>query len=617
MKKPLTLLALTAALMPTLPPAARGETIWVTGITLSNPNNYTTAEGWYDATKDTKSGISGGRKDNELCWAAASSNLIAWWQQQQDYEPLGPTDLNVIWDEYRDTFANEGGHANLGLYWWLDGSYSKDGRVAKLLHPEQPSGGGYYADFLFGSRVESKDLRVLDTGDYNNNVNDMSADLVSYIRGGYGVELSCITPAQNGHSITLWGVDYNEATKTITGFYVTDSDDYQPDKLTRFSVHQTYDALQGHNTLAWTKGGEEYTAWKFTVLNSRLGNDIHYFNYLDKDNHNIVMKQDVDGEGYTLTGEQKDVQDVVYDGSRGAQTKTLTVTGNNSVHTIDVGNTLGTNFVDVQQGVTLTAEEVVGSSTLTKKGDGTLKLIKQDSSGKITVDGGTLLCENGTLGEITLNSGGTLHGSGKYKNVTVNGGTLTIGNSPGWQQYTNSGVLTLSQATLEFYVAGWEKYASSRYGSGWDSGTYSNIDMSGASLFDVKGENGIESIVFYVGGNALESLSTKGSFSLDIIDGINSFNFLDSYLPLMVENTKFYVADEPGAFNNTAWQAGQDITEYIEFHYEKGGWEYGAKTISLVGNFTGATPPDRVPEPATGTLSLLALAGLCARRRRK
>ena len=45
---------------------------------------------------------------------------------------------------------------------------------------------------------------------------------------------------------------------------------------------------------------------------------------------------------------------------------------------------------------------------------------------------------------------------------------------------------------------------------------------------------------------------------------------------------------------------------------------WGGKDIKLVGKIgaePGPTPP--VPEPATGSLSLLALAGLCARRRRK
>ena len=41
---------------------------------------------------------------------------------------------------------------------------------------------------------------------------------------------------------------------------------------------------------------------------------------------------------------------------------------------------------------------------------------------------------------------------------------------------------------------------------------------------------------------------------------------------------------------------------------------WSGKDITLVGKI--GTEPSPVPEPTTGTLSLLALAGLCARRRK-
>lgn len=44
---------------------------------------------------------------------------------------------------------------------------------------------------------------------------------------------------------------------------------------------------------------------------------------------------------------------------------------------------------------------------------------------------------------------------------------------------------------------------------------------------------------------------------------------------------------------------------------------WGKNDIKLVGKIAAEPGPTPVPEPTTGTLSLLALAGLCARRRRK
>lgn len=49
------------------------------------------------------------------------------------------------------------------------------------------------------------------------------------------------------------------------------------------------------------------------------------------------------------------------------------------------------------------------------------------------------------------------------------------------------------------------------------------------------------------------------------------------------------------------------------------GTEYGYEDLiaANVYTLTGVMPQPPVPEPATGTLSLLALGALCARRRRK
>ncbi len=123
-------------------------------------------------------------------------------------------------------------------------------------------------------------------------------------------------------------------------------------------------------------------------------------------------------------------------------------------------------------------------------------------------------------------------------------------------------------------------------------------------------------------GDALDALSTTGSFTLDLINEFRSFDFLDSYLDGMKEHTTILVADDEDALAGTGWQAGQDITNLINFGYNfnNGSYYYGPSAIQMVGTFTGVDPPIPpypVPEPATGTLSLLALAGLCMRRRRK
>ena len=669
MKKTLTLLALVAALMPMMPHAAKAETIWVTGISLSNPNNYTTAVGWYDATKDTKGG-SGGRKDNELCWAAASSNIIAWWQDQQDYEIEAPQKLQDIWDKYRDTFANVGGHANLGLSWWLDGSYSKDGRTAPLLHPDQPSGGGYYSDSLvtdigYAPGVRDGDLKVLEITEYSS-VAALSATLVNYIRSGYGVELSCITPAKNGHSITLWGVDYNEPTQTITGFYVTDSDDYNLNTLTRVSVSQVYDAFQKHNTLAWTKTGVDgqYTAWKFTVLNSRLSNDYHYFNILDEESGNIIMKQSVEGSmGYTLTEGTQEVKDIIFDGSRGTQDRLLTVEGEHTAERLRMEGS-GTNTIDVTKGGELVVEQITGGQNLTKTGAGALEIKGGTHTGgmdiqagdvhnfgklgDVTLANGGSLVNEGTTGELTVGKGsvaeivrsaansqdgaqafalctveegGVLTGSGNFGQVVLKeGSTLKVGNGPGVQVYQDS--LSVYAANLVFTIDdaySWKHWA--KVGEeGWNSSRYSTIEMNGNALTLKNPE-----FTMALGSDILERAARTDD--LDNVLGMNIYITMDlrliAGLNSMSDPYKVYEGYED-FYKNTHFMLSEDDAELVAKGLEAtftpvnmSFYVNGQELYMQTGlNVTLAKAP-AVPEPTTSTLSLLALASLCARRRRK
>ena len=636
MKKTLTLLALTtAALMPMMPLEAEGKLITVNGVEFVEEGNWSTATGWFDANKLWKQA-----DDSYMCWAATSSNLIAWWQSQnptwqEEGEPWGG---DAVWNTYKTTFVNDSGIISKGVEWWFDGTGTGSTSAELQYRENHVSSGGYYKDHLYGGTVEmtatSNNIITLNCIAFNK-ATTLASTLVNYMEKGYAVGLNMVNGSQ-GHAVTLWGVEYNASQQTITKLYIADSDDNNHGIRTLDVGVRSY---EGYQTFC-----QDRTNWvveSFVLLSPTITNDVARLNNYNAESGEVTLRQKPGDSGYLLPDDTTSFNKVVYDNSRNSEAqytvnRQLTVDkAHDGAHigTVQVDATQGLNLLEVQKGVELTVENIAGSGMLTKTGEGTLK-ISQDANttinvkagvvevagdassftAAVTVDGGTLLSKNGAVGDITLNNGGTLHGSGKYKNVTVNGGTLSVGNSPGQQRIT--GTLTLSHANLEFYVAGWEEAATLNDAS-WDSGTYSNIDMGYGKKFSMQDSDGIDSINIFVGGDALAALSTTATFNLGLIVDFWNMDFDVSYLDSMLDKTHFFVASEEDALTNTTWQAGQELTEYIDFYYnfKDGSRMYDSSSIQLVGTFKGVVAP--TPEPTTSTLSLLALASLCARRRRK
>lgn len=654
MKKTLTLLALTAALMPMMPHAAKAETktYWVTGITLQDQNDYRTAKGWFDAEKER-----GTRDDNYLCWAAASSNLVAWWQEQQDYQIEAPKDLPTIWDEYRDTFANVGGHAELGLHWWLDGTYGN----ARLRNPMQDSGGGYYSkslvtDLGYNPVVRDVDLKVFKLDELQN-AKEFSRTLVSYISNGYGVELTWgFDGSSDGHSVTLWGVDYDDSKQVITNLYLSDSD-HDPTTLKQVPVQLSY--FEGYETLAAKNEFNVvyYKAWSFTVLNSRLSNDYHYFNILDEESGNIIMKQSVEGSmGYTLTEGTQEVKDIIFDGSRGTKNRLLTVEGEHTAERLRMEGS-GTNTIDVTEGGELVVKEITGEQNLTKTGEGALEIKGGTHTGSMDIQAGDVhnfgklgdvtlanggsLANEGTTGKLnvgngcvveivrtdtnsqdgekaftlcTVEEGGVLTGSGNFGQVVLKeGSTLKVGNGPELQVFQNT--LDVYSANLVFSIddaMSWQKSATAD-DNGWGSKTYSTVAMSNKPLnmYDpeftfVLGEN----ILKRIAGQDLQTMvgqtfSTSSTQKLDMILFSNIQNYGDYPILLDGYTTNFVLSEDLLAQGYTADIIMRDMQYYMDGK---------AMCLKTGLNVTLAKAP-AVPEPTTSTLSLLALASLCARRR--
>ena len=672
MKKTLTLLALIAALMPMVPMNSKAESVtyWVKGVWNEETQ---TADGWLDANKRW-----GLYSDGLQCWAATCSNLVTWWQQQNaEFIPdRAPTELADVWNTYRLTFDNEGGDIGQGLHWWLDGNYGKGlgekelkGRIGDFVNGEatlKREDGGFYKGSLWQEIVEGRDLYTISSA--GSDLTDMSSSLISAISQGYGVGLSWVTPSPYttsgtmGHAVTVWGAVYDTESGLLTALYLTDSDDDKTE-LTKVGIEPNTSG-----TMFVKSGSTKSSIESFTVLNSRLGNDINYYNILDEESGNIVMKQAVNGEGYTMSGTQT-VNDIIYDGSRGTQNRLLTVEGVHTAERLCV-NGAGTNTLDVKAGSKLVVGQATGNNTLLKTGAGTLEIqqtpagqegtplgtldvregdvVNHGSLGNVAVSGKGRLVNDGTAGTLTLSDGGiaemkrssaaqlftqceiedggVLKGSGTFGKVRVKeGGTLVVGNSPGLQTYNDE--LIVEGGTMVFSIDdipnSWHSEATET-SYGWGSGSYSNIQMSNKGVTLNPDE-----IVFVLGSSLLEksagvndladALDSEFTVTLKqvfFLDGLSSVSplLLMSYQEHLDElelRTRFELNSEEADIVANRIQA-VITAKNIEF--------YGSDGCAIVMNATlnvGLYQAPLVPEPATGTLSLLALCALAARRRRK
>ena len=222
-------------------------------------------------------------------------------------------------------------------------------------------------------------------------------------------------------------------------------------------------------------------------------------------------------------------------------------------------------------------------------------------TGKLTLDSGAYAA---TLKDVTATSGDIeFH----YMSATdqANLDTLEIGAGKTVSMYTGS----VAEAAQEASVT-----VSGTLKAGEGATLNANLVMEAGSTLDVSGTGGA--------GLAMGSTVTLNR-GVTLSDGdmaaITDLGFMDQYTLFTGVDAFFYNGTTPTstpiAFDSETWVKASEVFSNSEF---TGGKDYyvfysGAQNGSNV----GAVYVMQLPEPTTGTLSLLALAALAARRRRK
>lgn len=218
--------------------AQAADTLWVAGVSED--------AGWYDANKTISN-----QDDDNLCFAAAASNLVAWWQAQMPATPNGvPQSHEAVWARYQaGSNTDAPGDVGAAVQWWLTGVYAptNDEQYQRSSYGIVTSSqldafnGYYYDDYLFSladafaSQYSNYDvaLRVGYTNEFRDFMyfraesSNLTDNILYALQNGMALSVGLAADTNNlAHAITLWGVDYSE-TEGITRLWLTDSDDAQ------------------------------------------------------------------------------------------------------------------------------------------------------------------------------------------------------------------------------------------------------------------------------------------------------------------------------------------------------------------------------------------------------
>ena len=194
-----------------------GNVTWDDFTTGSQP--YSVNPLYFDAEKSSTNG-----RDDLLCWAGTTSNMLAWsgWGEIGLPEATGDNAEDVIFTKLINSFPDEAGFIEDGLCWFFSTNYRNYSNSNTA-----SSGSGNYIGQSVWPGISMTTLNSASAMD------SLAAALENNMAVGLsmGFYNSLGSSARtSGHDVTVWGYTYNAAKEKGTGGYytgllITDSDD--------------------------------------------------------------------------------------------------------------------------------------------------------------------------------------------------------------------------------------------------------------------------------------------------------------------------------------------------------------------------------------------------------
>ena len=223
-----------------------------------------------------------------------------------------------------------------------------------------------------------------------------------------------------------------------------------------------------------------------------------------------------------------------------------------------------------------------------------------------------------TMLAAALLGSGVANAAGTLKASDYTGGSIVLGSAESYDTLAVDTPLTMTGVLLGYL----DLYDGATIAFSKESGAeaicriFTHAEQSGSTVY-FNNTGDVYNIAFDADAQAVVAASAGTPITLiqDLNMDSRGFNFYGGISPsdttLTLNGVGYNQTVEMGGVQFT--YVGPQSSDYTFKEGEIGftGYDFGSHALNLV------VGGGSVPEPTTGTLSLLALAGLCARRRRK